>query len=1166
MSFPPVKDYKNFPNFYDAAKNTIATGEDSAFKMGKGNTIVARKYLTEGNKHLDSQPEHRRINVATTRAAVEIIHESGEYLKSHPGDLKAMKQLLRAYDFLRTQEDRIINKKRSIVRNIYTRIWGSVNEYKNNIQFAEKAMLGQFNTYLKAHSSLSETPSIEKRLKDHIMDIEYNLDAFGVKKTNWNKVKEHIIHNQPNQAEVVWKTILEDVSKKAGKLNLSGPEEIEKYLLGSIPIKKLIKSKGPEFARFCARYDELENISLQSPSLRKLWIKSQVFAIKGDNKNFEKSIMKFCKEAKNDEISNYFFVKPKLVDNEVKNALRQGDYNVVFSNLTINNNDFFNRIDAHAMQLGQPDRSHLGKLNLQTVALGKNNYIASAAPKNDRQVEAYFDALEAGDTSIIVDLKGDFETKMQRFSLLPEKEGEKKIFGETTVKLIKNRTYDVVGAWENVASINRIRIEVTRPDGSTKEYRIFRLNNWEENSPPDLVALRTLDKNVRDVMGKKYGSNVAVQCADGYTRTATFLMYHHLQNEPKARPLGTYLEYRRLRPTIPPLSSSATERQTQRQQILAKQQLASLCAAQFEEMNSLRRNAPPLSHPNATIESPQNLMNSTLYNTHHAALIIKYIKHNPGIHDSLVKLHSPNNTEVTAEFLYKKFLSAKLNTFLDGLPENTKHELQIKFKHLKEDDLNILFFFLYKGLTAKDIIQRVSPQSFINLLTSESKDQLFSYFHEFNNTSIHPIEAFMQNTKVESRYQSPIHTLLQSTDAILQKGDLTRKEGEVLQQLKQHYLMQFRGEMHQNMENDELNFYDAIASKYEIFNEDLDHLSVLALPSEVIQYVHPDFFKEHGVRLLEDLTEAQIKALNQEQITALLVAAAGGKTFHYLKKLPYEIFIKELDHLSVLAPPSEALNYVHADFFKEYGDRLLEDLTEAQIKALNQEHITALLVAAKGGEKTFHYIKKLPLEVVKRLTPNLVSIELFKEMNPSQLLAYYQGNPITDYKDPLAHAALVHLQGLKPQNELDKIACRDAIKLITNSISDLETNEIQSILSQLSAITTVVERTLNLVKDTDKERIRNPLINVFHDKLTLLEEKINSLDWMVKVITSRDINDAKKILEKVFFLRKDYQENADLKIISTILTKILSKTDEIWEFIDYDQWEYIERPNDTETK
>lgn len=1110
----------SFPTFYQAAKNTIATGQESLVND------PAEEYRVN-TRNLNTQD--RDINRITTRAAIAILKENEENLKKHPDDKESMQKLVRAYNFLRTQEVRIIHKHRNPLRLLNSHLRGSIREYNENIKTAERAMLNRFDTYLSAHKLVAKTSELESKLSSHLLDIEFNLEAFGVKKEFWNKVKEHIVHNDNDKANEAWNALLDEIQRKGGKQaghqNLKDRAVVEGLLLGTIDYRNLIIAKGPDFAKFNARFEELEKISTQSPELRKLWIKTVVAAVKGDNKKLAGYVRRMCKLANNNEIKDYFFQKQNPLSGNIRKFLLIGSYNTIFGNLSHSANKLLTSLQTFLQKQKKPDTSTLGRLNFQKIALGNQSYIASAAPKTSKEAEAYFDKLEKENTQIIVDLKGDFERKMKNFNLIPEVEGEEITLSRnsdeedasgTKIKLLEKKDLPVEGAWNDVQYLTDIRVRVTRPDGQIKEYRILKLNNWEESSPPDLVALRSLSKAVKEAKHGNHGTNIAAHCADGFTRTATFLMYHHWDSSNITQPIDIYVDYNRLRPTVPPLKANSSEHSKTAHDQLMKEQLAALTGAACEENATFPTTRVGLVHPNQPKKTPSDIILGKLYHSEHNSALKLIFETNPIIRAQYAKdfrIADMNNTDQ----ILATYLKKELENFLVDLPPSAQHEIALKIKQLNEVELSRLFFFLHAGIPAKELMERASPYDFFNFFKNDIGVVINKFSRElkkYNSLGIDPISAFLVNFNPKIESQSSLHSYVEIVYNAMKRTQNTFAE-KLLRILYEDILNQFS----LSLESEDFNI-----ESYLEYNDHFTPYFLRALSPKVLATVYPGDIINGKAEFVENLSSAHIQALSDAQILAILEDSLNPNNgaMPYIKKLPSEM-IARLPRDSFTTKvieqllPSQLLAYVTAHPVIYHSDALDQEIfrvaKQTPSSSLDVPEKTARLALIKALKKLDILKQKELNQIFNEISNYLTTFgasENPPDMSPLEQIRFY---------DFCLHPSL--------QN-LDRFELRQLLK----NPKQLESLQLGMDFSPEEK--RKFSEALLLASDFTVKYMGGS----FQRKLNKILERTREIDWSTKAFSSEEAALISSLFEQTQKLHTNFPLNSDYTLIHTILNVI----------------------------
>lgn len=981
-------------------------------------------------------------------AAVELIHDNGRYLSKHPNDVSHMETLVKAYECLKSlgkTENQLVRKDRSTIRKWFSEHFGTIRTYNNAIRMAEHRMSKNFDSYLEVDTAIKTVPvTIEETLKKHASHIEFALDAFGIKETKekWESIKHNIIHGEFPTADLEWTQILENIVS-AYPSHMHTVTDVENFLLGNTSVKNLIKTPDPFFAKVSARYADLERMSHKSPALERLWMKIQVGFLKGthdakNHKNIENYIKNFLKDNKNPktlraDIYKLFF--EKLPETDVDIFLFKGkSTEEILGFLTFENGHFFEKLEKLAKLVAPKfhSTSHStpeNKLNLQTIALDNRTYIASAAPRKD-SVDEYFDALEADDTHIIVDLKNDYEQEMEGFKLLPEKKGATKTYGDTTLKLVENKQYDING--HPFATFNIATIEVTRK-GITKQYEIFKLNHYfAEDTPLAAYALREFDRHVRVGM-RSFGNKLAVHCANGMARTNAYLMYHHLAGPPpipapkveterptsstleKIDPVKTYLEYRR-----------------QRNAETTPKHLAAVIGALNGEMAPTALSKKEKKEQKAKVREQ---IAQVIDKAPHALLQKGYLKGNPELVEE-VKAQFRITEDVDKKKDGLKGVLKKIEGINDFLIEQ-KAAFQ-RAPHIEENAIDTIIPTLERAFPNTDFKKMLE--------TASTPVEKINILIRFVDTKVDDLQKEIEKipTAEEQVSQKRMESLLKSA-----LEDLSPAEQQV-------FLLKIK-----QLKPDDLNFLFILMLKVDDFNdvineanakgksllgliankdktafykfmdkfgldqaefEDYSPLSVFIDPDENTKASPQQYFRSTAAALdsiQKSLGSWSVKryqeSLNSELMkykSQVLAEMNKGGSLAFLNDwTKSEIQYLGVDLVKTLSP--EQLGNLPAEVFKHFNKEMITNLSSDQCQWLDTEPYKILFQTSLEDKPPF--VNLLPPFFLQNLPSGQLHIDILKMLRPSQLLAWCKTHSIVIKEN--AWTLYEAVQSYKPENK-----------------------------------------------------------------------------------------------------------------------------------------------------
>lgn len=407
---------------------------------------------------------------------------------------------------------------------------------------AQQLFCGCFNIYLDTVKSplLQRYPQL----------IELTESNPSLKKL-WNAYKTAVVFENSNQSDC-WNAFFVAACPK----NIDVVSFVS-YFKSEISFRDILEKQHMSAqltrfgARLSARYAEIEDITQKDMATRELWSSVQTAYLCGNETAAEDklkqlfNLLKGSQATKNlaNRLSNFMFntaARPgELADEFEDNVETLSSYETVLKKLSKNIDDkgkkktVFEVMRNNATPQLNADPLIDDATDMSHVVIENKNYLASSAPNNENSAFKYFKTLIAQNTHVIVDLKEDQEKKVLGFKLFPEEAGDTKEYSEgdkkIAVKLVSKAHTQIPDTVLSIQFMTRLVVEVEM-DGKKQEFVVHKLRLWTDQEAPDIIALRTFEKSVRNDFAQ-YGSKIAVNCVAGVGRTGTFLLYHHLAGE-----------------------------------------------------------------------------------------------------------------------------------------------------------------------------------------------------------------------------------------------------------------------------------------------------------------------------------------------------------------------------------------------------------------------------------------------------------------------------------------------------------------------------------------------------------------------------------------------------------------------------------------------------------
>lgn len=860
-------------------------------------------------------------NTQLYKAAVSILKQSAKTLETN-NDTQAMEALLRSHKILTSVEvTSLPSKSRKIFKNVFSE--------KQHVKQAEKIITSHFEMYLEV-----KLPSeLAHKIQTHTDRIETLTRALGVSPKKWQEIKEDLAADRPNAAQLGWSMILHTIQQK--NKYFKSDSEVESFLLGKYPLTRFLTPDNDFTARAFSQFNVIENITSESPPLAKEWLKVQA-ALLNKDKSFGRKLRHLLKQLPNQDIYTIIFHPQKAakITNDTVPLRKDNNAHYDYWNLINSLHNFFTSAVNNNIQTLHLPRA--AGIDLSTIALDNKVYIATAAPQKNN-VDHYFDALEANDTRLVVDLKDDFEKEMNRFKLLPANEGQTVTYGRTQIKLTKKEEVDIPHTFDDTAYITKSTVEITR-NGKTREYQFINLHHWQKNDPPDVRALMFLNDQV-EAAKLVYGERIAAQCTDGHKRTGAFLLYHHFQNSNTKDAIKNYVEYAQNRPgptheqfaaviaAVGEVEREATAKKNYASEIRSNGQESAVESDSDQHLLFVDANLP-FSNPTYPMEnrSFRTKQNITSIFLRKADLLEPFKALLDASQDNRKKLQrilgtKSNETKSLADDLVARHLSH----FFEDVPKGEITQILNKLKGMNSKELNFLLYLAISGkkyIKVQENVRNNLNADLLDVLTSQEKDKLLELYPKYLAFDI--LDDVITGMLDRNTYTSPFHNEL-SKLRLLYATPSPDLEPH-FDKLKLNFLNNFFG-------------HDT--------SVDLVHLQSLGLNDrhmldvDLIEKLSPKVIAKLPDNILISFTDSQIKALTEEQLKSLsmtqwraLLRNNQNLPINVIKHAPTELIT-----LNLLAEtgPKNALKFLEHHTLKQNLLRNYLAYTIDEKIALSQE-------------------------------------------------------------------------------------------------------------------------------------------------------------------------------------------------------------------------------------
>lgn len=563
--------------YTDAAKNKTYTLKDIFSKEKKAAKFVnAEKLYT---------------------TAVQNFEEAKQIL-SKKDDPEAMARLLRAVQIIENADIKSspLQAKRNFIIAFFSRRYGDLNKHQTILDESKKIIQEHLQDYLvvKAKDNSEFRSFAEKFSKGGFEQIDQMLSLvtnpfnkyswysslIAKKKTlkvfckfcaHWHNVKNALRSDNIELANKELDLLLGHpyLSQFVTTDNRSKSTKEERldFLQGTLPFTHLINATNDSehqniIERLHTLQPTIERLMVGNPSLKKLWLQLRapyLYPIKtyfwenDFNKFWGKSFKEFCSHPDIKPFAKFILKPDKGVIGLSAPFATPLTERQALHKLSENNNELMKQCLSLQPKPHIPTSS--SAIDYSPIKLGTSEYIASAAPSK-KQVRPYFDELFAHNSNVIVNLHTDSPNIIK---LILDSHNEVLHYPGIKIALVNKTTTEVANTTQ---TITEATIKVTI-NNTPVEYKVLQLNDWKADAPPDSRALAALhEKTV--AAEETFGKPITVSCEDGVAKTSTFIMYHHLRNDPPIQdpywggtmtpqhyenPVSVLTQYRRCRET-----------------------------------------------------------------------------------------------------------------------------------------------------------------------------------------------------------------------------------------------------------------------------------------------------------------------------------------------------------------------------------------------------------------------------------------------------------------------------------------------------------------------------------------------------------------------------------------------------------------------------------------